>query len=101
MTEVIAGLFIVAGGGFALIAGLGVLKLPDVLNRMHASTKAGTLGSSLALVAAAVHFSDTSVTTRVIVTILFLLLTAPLAAHMIGRAAFRIRKVTRPGTRVD
>ena len=92
MTEIIAGLLIVAGGGFAFIAGLGILNLPDVLNRMHASTKAGTLGSSLALVACAVHFADTSVTTRVIVTILFLLLTAPLAAHMIGRAALRIRE---------
>jgi multicomponent Na+:H+ antiporter subunit G len=71
------------------VAGLGVLRLPDVLIRMHASTKAGTLGSGLILAAVAVYFADTATTTRAVATILFLLITAPVAAHMIGRAAFR------------
>jgi multicomponent Na+:H+ antiporter subunit G len=85
---VMAGL-IVLGGFFCFVAGLGVLRLPDVLIRMHASTKAGTLGSGLILAAVAIYFADTATTTRAIATILFLLLTAPVAAHMIGRAAFR------------
>jgi multicomponent Na+:H+ antiporter subunit G len=83
------GLLCLAGGFFAVIAGLGVLRLPDVLIRMHASTKAGTLGSGLVLAAVALHFWDGAVTAKVIVTVLFLLLTAPIAAHMIGRAALR------------
>lgn len=80
---------ILLGGFFCFVAGLGVLRLPDVLIRMHASTKAGTLGSGLILIAVAVFFSDTTTITRAVATILFLLITAPVAAHMIGRAAFR------------
>jgi multicomponent Na+:H+ antiporter subunit G len=80
---------ILLGGFFCFVAGLGVLRLPDVLIRMHASTKAGTLGSGLILVAVAIYFADTATTTRAVATILFLLITAPVAAHMVGRAAFR------------
>jgi multicomponent Na+:H+ antiporter subunit G len=93
MIEILAGITILAGGAFAFIAGLGVLKLPGVLNRMHASTKAGTLGSALILLAAAIHFGDGGVTTKAVATILFLLLTAPIAAHMIGRATIEIDRI--------
>ena len=85
---ILAGL-VILGGFFCFVAGLGVLRLPDVLIRMHASTKAGTLGSGLILIAVAVFFGDTATITRAVATILFLLITAPVAAHMIGRAAFR------------
>ena len=86
----IVGTLCLVGGLFALVAGLGLLRLPDVLIRMHASTKAGTLASGLILAAVAVHFGDVSVTAKVVVAVLFLLLTAPIAAHMIGRAAIRV-----------
>ncbi len=89
MTEIIMSALVLLGGFFCFVAGLGVLRLPDVLIRMHASTKAGTLGSGLILGAVAVYFADTATTTRAVATILFLLITAPVAAHMIGRAAFR------------
>ena len=56
---------------------------------MHASTKAGTLGSGLILVAVAVQFAEGTVIARAVAAILFLLMTAPVAAHLIGRAAFR------------
>lgn len=91
MTDVIIAILVLGGSGFAFIAGLGVYNLSDVLNRMHASTKAGTLGSALALVGAAVYFNDSAVAVRAVAMILFLMLTAPIAAHMIGRAAFRLR----------
>ena len=87
MAAFIVSVLAIAGGLFGFFAGLGVLRLPGVLNKMHASTKAGTLGSALTLAAAAVHFGDISVSVRVIASVLFLLLTAPIAAHMIGRAA--------------
>lgn len=80
---------VVLGGFFCFVAGLGILRLPDVLIRMHASTKAGTLGSGLILGAGAIYFGDGATITRALAAILFLLLTAPVAAHMIGRAAFR------------
>ncbi len=89
IVEYILAALILLGGFFCFVAGLGVLRLPDVLIRMHASTKAGTLGSGLILIAVAVFFADTTTITRAVATILFLLITAPVAAHMIGRAAFR------------
>ncbi len=89
MIEILAGILILAGGFFAFVAGLGILRLPDVLTRMHASTKAGTLGSGLILLAVAMVFGQTSTTILVVSIIVFLLLTAPIAAHMIGRAAYR------------
>jgi multicomponent Na+:H+ antiporter subunit G len=89
MAEWIVSVLIVLGGFFCFVAGLGILRLPDVLIRMHASTKAGTLGSGLILAAVAVFFGDLPTIARAVAAILFLLLTAPVAAHMIGRAAFR------------
>ena len=89
MIDLLVALLLVLGGGFAAIAGLGVLRLPDVLIRMHASTKAGTLGVGLIVIAVAVAKGDLLVTSKAVLIILFLLLTAPVAAHLIGRAAYR------------
>jgi multicomponent Na+:H+ antiporter subunit G len=89
MTNIIIGIFLLLGGFFALIAAIGVLRLPDVLTRMHASTKAGVLGSSLILIGGAIYLAETEVTARVVATILFLMLTSPIGAHMIGRASVR------------
>lgn len=87
--ETVIGILVLLGGFFAFVAGLGVLRLPDVLIRMHASTKAGTLGAGLILGGAAVHFGAISTAAEAVAAILFILITAPVAAHMIGRAAFR------------
>jgi len=89
MIEVISGLLLLGGGAFCLIAAIGIIRLPDAVMRMHASTKAGTLGSTLVLVAAMLVFQLGIVTTKGIAAVLFLLLTAPIAAHMIGRAYVR------------
>ena len=89
MAEWIMAALVLLGGFFCFVAGLGILRLPDVLIRMHASTKAGTLGSGLILAAVAVYFGDAATITRAVAAILFLRVTAPVAAHMIGRAAFR------------
>ena len=87
MIEFVAGALILAGAAFTFIASLGLVRLPDIFTRMHASTKAGVLGSSLILIASGLIFGDGGAWTRVIVAIFFLLLTAPIAAHMIGRAS--------------
>ena len=89
MIELAVALLLILGGAFTAIAGLGLLRLPDVLIRMHASTKAGTLGVGLIVIAVAVSKGDLLVTTKAVLIILFLLLTAPVAAHLIGRAAYR------------
>lgn len=101
MTEIATSILVVAGALFAFAAALGVLRLPDVLIRMHASTKAGTLGCGLILVAAAVHFGETGIVARAVVAIVFLMLTAPIAAHMIGRAAYRTGVPLWKGTVTD
>ena len=78
----------VGGTAFMLIASIGLLRLPDLYTRMHALTKAGTLGVGLVLISAPVAFGTVSVTTRALVAIVFVLLTAPVSAHMIGRAGY-------------
>jgi len=89
MTDILIGVFLLLGGFFAFVAAVGVIRLPDVLTRMHASTKAGVLGSSLILIGCAIYLHETEITARVVATILFLMLTSPIGAHMIGRASVR------------
>ena len=89
MLEIIIGILLLFGGFFALVAAIGVLRLPDVLTRMHASTKAGILGSSLILIGGAIYLSQAEITVRVVAIILFLMLTSPIGAHMIGRASVK------------
>jgi multicomponent Na+:H+ antiporter subunit G len=88
MSAVIAGVVMVGGTVFMLIAAIGLLRLPDLYTRMHAVTKAGTLGIGLVLLSVAVAFGTVSVVTRSLVAVLFVLLTAPVSAHMIGRAGY-------------
>jgi len=95
-------LLLLAGTLFIVVAAVGVLRLPDLLMRMHAATKAGTLGAGLLLVAVAVSAPETSVMARAIATVVFLLLTAPIAAHLIARAAYYSGEATLwEGTSVD
>ncbi|TVQ97859.1 MAG: monovalent cation/H(+) antiporter subunit G [Deltaproteobacteria bacterium] len=76
------------GAFFMIVASVGVLRLPDLLLRMHAATKAGALGTGLVLVAVAVYFGEVGMTTRALAGVAFLILTAPVAAHVIGRASY-------------
>ena len=86
MSDVIAGSLIILGGAFAIIGGLGLLRMPDVLIRMHASTKIGTLSTGLILVGCAIVYASPEVIIRAIAIMLFILLTAPIGAHMMGRS---------------
>ena len=62
--------------------------MPDLYLRMSSSTKTGTLGVGSVLLAAAIYFSELGIASRSIATLFFILLTAPVAAHMMGRAAY-------------
>lgn len=84
---VVMGLML-TGAFFMFLAGVGILRMPDLFLRMSSTAKAGTLGAGLILLGAAIYFDDFGVYTRTLATIVFLLLTAPVAAHMIGRAAY-------------
>lgn len=87
MIEILTGILALAAGVFALVAAVGVLRFPDVLMRMHASSKVGAFAGSLALLAAALDIGHMSAVMRVIFAILFLFITAPIGAHLLGRAA--------------
>ncbi len=89
MTDTIAAIFLFLGGAFTLVAGIGIFRMQDVFIRMHASTKVGTLGSGLVMAGVAVFFQEPQVIVKVVLIVLFLILTAPIGAHMIGRAALR------------
>jgi len=78
-----------AGVFFLFAAGLGVLRLPDAYCRMHASTKAASLGIGFLLLALALAFRETSVSTKALIIVFFIFLTAPVAGHLLGRAAYR------------
>lgn len=81
-------IFFALGAFLMFLAGLGLLRLPDVFLRMSAATKASTLGAGFILFAAALYFDDLGTTSRAAATIFFLLLTGPVAAHRIARAAY-------------
>lgn len=88
MTEILSGIFLLSGTLFILLSAIGVLKMPDLFTRMSATTKASTLGVGLVLVGTAVFWMDIGIATRVVSIIIFLFLTAPVSAHIIGRAAY-------------
>ncbi len=101
MLEYIAGILLIMGGFFVFVAAVGILRFPDILMRMHASTKAGTLGAGLILLAVAFFYAEIGIVSRSIATIIFILLTAPVAAHTIGRAAYRHGFTFWRGTIID
>lgn len=84
----LAGLLLLIGALFALLAAVGLLRLPDLYTRMHAASKAGTMGSGLMLIALAVVAFDGSVILRALIGVVFLLLTTPVSAHLLARAAY-------------
>lgn len=87
MTDAITAIMWIAGSAFALLAALGVLRMPDVFTRMQASTKASTLGLGCLLVGAALQLGDLASFIRIVSIGAFTLLTTPVAAHVIARAS--------------
>jgi len=76
------------GALLSLLGAIGVLRLPDVYMRMHAATKVGVAGAGLILVAAAAFDGSRSAWIKGGISILFLVLTTPVAGHLLGRAAY-------------
>lgn len=97
----IVSLLLVLGALFMLLAAVGLVRLPDLYLRMSATSKAATLGASLVLLGAAVHFGTAAVAGRAVVIVVFLFLTAPVAAHTIGRAGYRRKSPLWKGTIAD
>lgn len=89
------------GAFLCLTAGLGLLRFPDVLTRMHAGTKPQVLGVLLIMVGAGIRLQGWSATWMLLLVAAFQMLTAPVSAHMISRVAYRRRHVRRDLLLVD
>lgn len=100
MTALAIGL-LVAGAAFSFLAAVGILRMPDVYMRMQASSKAGTLGCTLILAAVGLAYGEVSVVTRAVLVMAFVMLTAPVAAHVVSRAAYRTGTPPAPETSPD
>ena len=87
--DIFIGILSTIGALAILFASIGILRMPDFYLRLSVTVKAATLGVGIFLICAAIVFPDVSVTAKTIAIIFFLLLTAPVAAHMIGRTAYR------------
>lgn len=90
MIDIIIGTLATFGALFVLFAAIGLVRMPDTYLRISVTTKAATLGVGLVLMASTVYFSNADVTSQAFVIILFIFLTAPVSAHLIGRASYFI-----------
>ena len=95
------GLLVLLGGAFCLLGAIGLLRMPDVYTRLQAATKTGTLGVGCLMLGIAIHFGDLGVSVRALLVIAFLFLTAPVAGHVIARAAYLVRTPIWSRTGID
>ena len=90
---------LVLGAFFMFVASLGVLRLADFYTRIHAPTKAATLGLAFFLVALAIHVRYGTGIAKALLAMLFIGMTAPVGAHILARAAYR--NGVRPTAKID
>ena len=101
VADVVAVVCLLAGAFLCLTAGLGLVRFPDVLSRMHAGTKPQVLGILLVMVGGAIRLQGLAAAWMLLLVAAFQLLTAPVSAHMISRVAYRRRHVRRDLLLVD
>jgi len=82
--------FVLIGALFALVATIGLLRLPELYSRMHAASKVGTVGSGLMLIALGIHAGDGGTFARALAGVVFFMLTAPISAHLLAKAAYAV-----------
>ena len=88
MMDIVVMVLATIGALLILIAAIGLLRMPDLYLRISVTTKAATLGVGLLLLCTGLYFSEVSIATRAIAIVFFLLLTAPIGAHLIGRSSY-------------
>ncbi|WP_394553272.1 monovalent cation/H(+) antiporter subunit G [Agromyces sp. MMS24-JH15] len=94
-TDVVVAVAVLVGGFLSLAAGIGILRFPDVLTRLHAATKPQVLGLALVLLAIVLRVPTWGVASTAVLVMTFQLLTQPMTAHMLGRSAYRTAHVRR------
>jgi multicomponent Na+:H+ antiporter subunit G len=98
---VVTAILLLVGSGATLGAAMGMLRLPDLLTRMHAAAKPQAVGLLLVLAALCVQFPTAEVITTVFLVALLQLMTVPVAAHIVGRAAYRTGRFRAERLHVD
>ncbi|MDQ2660684.1 MAG: monovalent cation/H(+) antiporter subunit G [Actinomycetota bacterium] len=93
--EIGAGVLILLSAFLSMAAGIGIVRFPDVLTRLHAATKPQVAGLAFALLAIIVQVPTWGVVTTAVLIMTFQLLTQPMTAHMLGRSAYRSDHVRR------
>ncbi|MEM7499380.1 MAG: monovalent cation/H(+) antiporter subunit G [Pseudomonadota bacterium] len=99
--DVLSALALIAGGLLCFAAGLGIVRFQDVYLRMHAATKAGTLGLMFIALALCLAAPSIEVVVKAVLVSVFMIITAPVGSHLIGRAAFRSGTPFWQGTGLD
>lgn len=94
--DILVAILLILGCLMSLIAGIGLLTFPDMLTRMHAATKPQTMGLVLMAIGFGLVVREWPVWAALLLAVLFQFLTAPVAAHMIGRGALRTGQVRLP-----
>ena len=89
LVQLVVALLLLAGCLLALLAAVGLHRFPDVLCRMHAATKPATLGLLFVAVAVGLTVGTRGSTIKLLLVVVLQFLTAPVGAHMVGRAAYR------------
>lgn len=89
--ELIGALLILIGGIISVLSAVGMIRFPDIYSRAHAATKTTTLAVLLSLVGTFIYFwlSESFISVRLILGILFVFITAPVSGHLILRASYR------------
>ena len=85
--DILSTILILIGCLFVFIAALGILRFTDIHSRLHASTKATSFGLMLILIGVSLHYFTVVVVVKSILVLVFIYLTAPLAAHSISRSS--------------
>ncbi len=89
LLDTASALFLLAGSLLSLAAAIGLVRFPDLFTRMHAATKPQVLGLLLVLTGLELRLRTGFALTTLVLVALFQFLTAPVSAHMVGRAAYR------------
>jgi multicomponent Na+:H+ antiporter subunit G len=93
--EIAVGALILLSAFLSMAAGIGVVRFPDVLTRLHASTKPQIAGLAFVLLAIVLQVPTWGVLSTIVLIMTFQLLTQPMTAHMLGRSAYRSDHVRR------
>ncbi len=101
MAQILSSSLFLIGVAFMLIAAIGVVRMPDIFMRLHCSTKSATLGVGCVMLGAALHFGEFAIWARAVAVVTFIFVTAPVAGHILGRAAYLARAPLWEGTLSD